>query len=114
MEEIITDQVLIDAGYTKYEKSIFDSSGSECKFQKRVDDEKGKKYFIDVTKWGPWQHAHTGEIVPQNYEFNLCLRDAATDRPVAIKLYGSWTLADVEKRAADFWNMGVWKYYDLF
>ena len=47
----MTDEYLIERGYKKYEPTRFDNESVVARFQKRFDDDFGKKYFIDVLKW---------------------------------------------------------------
>ena len=47
----MTDEYLIEQGYKKYEPTRFDNESVVARFQKRFDDDFGKKYFIDVLKW---------------------------------------------------------------
>ena len=42
---------LEDRGYKRYSPSVIDGEGVTDCFQKRFDDEKGKKYFINVKRW---------------------------------------------------------------
>ncbi len=112
---MVDDKILLDAGYVRFEKNkMFDSEGVECKYQKRFDDENGTKYFITVDKWKPYAHPYTGKQIIGGYEFFIQLSDKETDAPVNIQLFSGWDLDAAEKRAEDFWNMGVWRYYEEF
>ena len=50
-KESLTDQYFINRGYKKYDKTQFDSNMILYNFQKRFDDNKGKKYFIEIHKY---------------------------------------------------------------
>lgn len=55
----MTDDFLLQHGYVKYNPTPFDNKLVVARFQKRFDDEYGKKYFIDVLKW-------SNEFIPVN------------------------------------------------
>lgn len=41
---MVTDEILIEHGYRKYNDTWYNA---DCLFQKRVKDDKGTKYFIN-------------------------------------------------------------------
>lgn len=43
-------KLLVERGYKEYPPGPIDSPSTILNFQKRFDDETGKKYFIDVHK----------------------------------------------------------------
>ena len=47
----MTDEYLVEHGYVKYNPTFFDNESVVARFQKRFDDDFGKKYFINVLKW---------------------------------------------------------------
>ena len=59
------DEYLLERGYKEYlPNPVLDNESIVKKFQKRFDDDFGKKYFIDVTKW-------SHDYVPVNRRDNL-------------------------------------------
>lgn len=45
---MINEDLLLENGYTKYNDNIY---SSEALYQKKIEDEKGIKYFIDIYKY---------------------------------------------------------------
>ena len=109
-----TVEDLLKAGYAEYRPGPLDHESIERKFQKRIDDEVGKKYFINAHKWRDAVHPTTGEKISSPIEFEIQLCDKETGNPVNLLLFGGWTIEDIEKRAEEFWDMGCWKYYEVF
>lgn len=111
----MSDDDLLEKGYIKFKPSKFDSDNVEVLFQKRFDDDIGKKYFITVKKWKAWKHPYTLETFPSVYEYNIQMykkgnRDLALD----LLFHSSWNLIDVEKYTDELWNTGLFEYYELF
>ena len=111
---MVSETTLKEAGYVQFPAIPVDSEGVECHFQKRFDDEIGKKYFITVDKYAPIIHSKTGEPFGPAYEFTMQLCDKVTDAPVNIRMFGGWELDAAEKRAEEIWHMGCWDYYERF
>ena len=44
----MTEEYILSKGYHKEKSSQFDDKAVICRYQKRFDDENGKKYFIDI------------------------------------------------------------------
>lgn len=112
---MITDEVLLNAGYKQFKTGLEFHPTAETGFQKRFDDEIGKKYFITCIKYPAWEHPYMKETFPPSYEFEIQFSDKETNCPVNVLLFAGWEdIESVEKRAEDFWNMGCWKYYERF
>ena len=112
---MITDEVLLNAGYKQFKIGLEFHPTAETGFQKRFDDEIGKKYFITCIKYPAWEHPYMKETIPASYEFEIQFSDKETNCPVNVLLFAGWeNIESVEKRAEDFWNMGCWKYYERF
>ena len=107
----MNENSFLERGYARFSPGPYDSEFVECLFQKRVDDEVGKKYFISVKKYLPFVKDGK-EIASESFEFGINLTDKATDKPVNINLYSGWTIEEAEARAEEFWNMGVWRHYE--
>ena len=48
---VITDEYIKEHGFKEYNPTRFDNDSVILRFQKRYDDNFGKKYFIDILKW---------------------------------------------------------------
>ena len=110
----MTDKELIALGFKEYPPTRFDSDGIEGCFQKRYDDDKGKKYFININKWKEWRHPHTNEVEPPNYEYTSQLYKKNGHDPLNLLFHSSWTLEDVEKYMEALWNTGLFEHYEEF
>ena len=108
----MTDKDFLKQGFHQFPPTQFDSSGVETCFQKRYDDDKGKKYFITVKKWSGWVHPHTGDKVPPGYEYDVQLYKKDDHDAIDLLFHSSWALADVEKYMEQLWNTGLFDYYE--
>lgn len=112
MKEIKSDQEIIEAGYKEYPKSHLDSDGIEKNFQKRFDDNIGKKYFIDIHKWHIMTHPTTGETWGPNYEFTTQLYKKNTKEPINLKFFAGWNINTVEDYCEQLFKTGLFEYYE--
>ena len=106
-----TDMLLEHKGYHEFSPSRFDSDGIDTKFQKRFDDENGKKYFITVDKWREWTHPHTGETFPPAYEFNTQFT-APDDFPINVQCFAGCTIEQAEEMMEKIWQNCGMEYYE--
>lgn len=111
---LMTDLDFLENGFHKFQPTQFDSDGVEACFQKRYDDEVGKKYFITVKKWRPMTHPHTKETFGPGYEYNVQMYKKGSHDAVDILFHSSWTLKDVESYMEQIWNTGLFDYYEEF
>ena len=111
----MTDELFLESGFREFAPGPLDSRGVERCFQKRYDDEDGKKYFITVRKWSEQRHPHTGTVFPECYEYDVQLYHGE-DKGDALdlKFHSSWTLDDVEETLERIWNLGCFEYYERF
>ena len=107
-------EILEQRGYTQYKPTPFDSDGVNCRFQKRFDDAKGKKYFIDAVEWASWRHPHTGDVFPVSYEFETQMYRKDSHSAFDISFHSSWSLDQVEAFVEALFASGVCDYYELF
>ena len=73
-------------GYREYRPTQFDKDVEKC-WQKRFDDDTGKKYFIDAKMYPSWTHPHTGEITPPGFEYEVYFTCGEDERPVRMLFY---------------------------
>lgn len=110
------DDYIMSRGYVRYEPNSFDYPGIVDKFQKRFDDENGKKYFIDVVKYGEITHPVTGEEIPASYEYEVYLKPKKMGCTIKLLLYagvgGSDELTEVEEYVESLFNTGLYEYYE--
>ena len=110
----MVDQELLDRGFMQYKPSEIDHESVEACFQKRYDDEKGKKYFINVKKWASYVHPYSGEIFPESYEYDTQLYKKDDHDAINLLFHSTWSLDDVEDYIEKFWNTGLFDYYEKF
>lgn len=106
----MNDNDILNAGYKEYKPTPFHSEGVTRCFQKRFDDEKGKKYFIDINKWEFPPHPHTGEQIPESYEFETQFNK--NDKPMNITLFNRWEIEEVEQFFEEMWIKMNLDYYE--
>ena len=58
-----SDKELLKNGYKEFKPGPMDNPSVIDCFQKRFDDETGKRYFITVKKWDKLYHPHTHELL---------------------------------------------------
>ena len=108
---MLSDKLFEESGYTEYPRHYFEDEIIEKHYQKRFDDELGKKYFIDVEKFGRC-FLPNGSLIEENYEFNVQFKDKETNKPCNIKLFSGWTIKEAEKKVEEMWQSGLWEYYE--
>lgn len=111
-----TDEYFFNLGYKKYDKSQFDSDITIYNFQKRFDDEKGKKYFIDVHKvsneWFPVSEKNKDRYVPYSYTYSCQLYKKGIHAAVNMEFLSDWTVAQVEDFVEKLFQNGELDYYE--
>ena len=101
----MTDKVLLDSGYREYPLPIGGEYANRF-FQKKIKDEKGIKYYIDV-----FEYELQNEY---NYEFILY---TSTDKfYVKSLLYGfeSLTIEEIESEIEKIWAKCNFNYYEMY
>lgn len=101
---MITDKLLEERGYNKYKDYLYHSDGL---YQKRITDEKGIKYFIDIYKYEP-------EVEAIETEYNVVLISDTENYNLEVTLYGikDMTLDEIEEEVEKIWNSLGCKYYE--
>ena len=111
-----TDDYFLDREYKKYNKTPFQSDMILYNFQKRFDDDVGKKYFIDVHKatnewmreWDKQQSWYT----PYSYTYSCQLYRKDTHAAVDMEFFSSWTIDQVEEFVENLFQSGKLDYYE--
>lgn len=101
---------LLNRGYHRYAPTRFHADGITDCFQKRFDDKKGKKYFINVNKWEGWYHPTTNELFAPAYEYEIVF--TKNGAPIRMLFYSNWTIEDVEVEAERIWATMGYDYYE--
>lgn len=110
---MIDGKNLEEHGYRKYRPTEFDSRFVVARYQKRFDDDIGKKYFIDVLEYDHSDIAQKYDISDRyGNEFELYLTFGDDDKPMKILMYCGWTLEEAEKMAEMMWNNLFANYYE--
>ena len=110
-----SDKELLKNGYKEFKPGPFTNPAVIDCFQKRFDDETGKRYFITVNKWSEVYHPHTHEpLLKAPYEFEVQLYKKDTHDAVNLLFHTSWELKDVEEYAQKLWETGLFDYYEEF
>lgn len=106
------DRDFLNAGFSEYKPGPFDPSGVEKCFQKRYDDELGKKYFITVKKWSEFRHPSTGDVFRCSYEYDVQLYKKEGHDAIDILFHSTWDLSSVEEYLEKLWDTGLFDYYE--
>lgn len=113
----MTDEYILEKGYQQYKPMPYDNEYIVARFQKRFDDEYGKKYFIDVLKWSNdfvpierrdeyWQ--------PYSYEYEVQVSIYEKNNTIDLHFHSDWTLNSVEEFMAEFFEKMRLNYYELW
>lgn len=111
----MTDEYLIERGYKEYKPTQFDNESVVARFQKRFDDDFGKKYFIDVLKWS---HDYVPKYrrdkwwKPYTYCYETQLTFGEEENALNFEFFSSWALEDVEKFMENFFEKMKPNYYE--
>lgn len=101
---MMTEKVLINAGYNEVPVPVVEQYANRF-FQKKVKDDKGIKYFIDVYEY---------EISDEyNYEFKLVTQKDKFWVRTTIYSIENMTLEEIEKEIEDIWKKCKFNYYQL-
>lgn len=115
-KESLTDQYFINRGYKKYDKTQFDSNMILYNFQKRFDDNKGKKYFIEIHKYtNEWMRDFDKQqewYKPYTHTFSCQLYKKDTHAPVNMEFFSDWTIEQVEEFVERLFQNGELDYYE--
>ena len=106
-KKIMTDEYLLERGYAQYKPTQFDNESVVARFQKRFDDDFGKKYFIDVLKW-----SHDYVPVsrrdkwwkPFTYHYETQVSMFEGEKALNLEFFSDWTLEEVEKFMEDMFE----------
>ena len=114
MKNKMTDEYLLERGYKKYPPTYY-SNYVVAMFQKRFDDDFGKKYFINVLKWS---HDYVPTCrrdewwEPFSYEYEVQVTMSENDNGLDLKFHSSWTLEEVEIFIEEFFEKMKPNYYE--
>ena len=116
----MTDQDFIQRGFKQFPPTPYlDPDGIETHFQKRYDDETGKRYFITVNKWKPNVDPRTGMVWPSNYEYEVYFakrdnngKGGLGEKAIKILLYAGWNVDEVEEYVQKLFETGLFDYYE--
>lgn len=113
----MTDEYLLERGYKEYEPTLYDDDYIVSRFQKRFDDNVGKKYFINAIKWSQ-------EFIPECrrdswwepfiYEYEVHITMSEEENPLNLHFLSSWTPEGIEEFMEDFFNRMKPNYYETW
>lgn len=113
----MTDQDFIQRGFKQFPPIPYiDPDGIETRFQKRYDDEIGKRYFITVNKWRAIKDSRIPDgIWPSSYEYEVYFQKDDGDggtKAIKILLYAGWDIDEVEEYVQKLFETGLFEYYE--
>ena len=108
---IICDETLLMSGYKEFEKPVWVNEFVYKFYQKRIEDEKGTRYFINVYTYYDEENGLT------DYEFRLQTESLANENKCfcGVNLYGfdyEMTITDIETKIEVLWNALGGIYYE--
>lgn len=107
----MTDEYILSKGYKEFKPTQIDSPNVIKCFQKRFDDDKGKKYFITIKKWD-WREFHGEDMPDYSYELGTQLYKKDFHYPLNLTFFSGWTVDDVENHLEEIWNPDIYDYYE--
>lgn len=113
----MNDEYILDRGYKSYDPTWFDNETTVKRFQKRFDDEFGKRYFIDILKlsnlYVPESHRNDyWEPFSYIYQTQITMHEEA--KPLNFEFFSDWTLEEVEDFMKKFFERMRPNYYELW
>lgn len=107
----MTTETLIENGYKKHEVPYLNEYAKEF-YQKKIKDEKGTKYFIDVYIY------EYEPFLTNNVHFEFILTTTKEDSyALKIQVYAisdTMRLEDIENKLEEMWVNGNFDYYELY
>ena len=94
--------------YKRYDPSIVDGDCVKNLYQRRFDDDIGKKYYITIKDW---DFTRYGNPLIQ-YEATAQLYIGEDRDPIDLSFSGNLDLDDVEKMVEKFWRDNNCEYYE--
>lgn len=113
----MTDEYLLERGYKEYPTLPFDSNFVVARYQKRFDDNIGKKYFINAVKHSWYdvpEHKRNKWWVPFTYEYEVQVTMFEEEKPINLQFFSGWSLEEVETFMAEFFNKMYPNYYEIW
>lgn len=112
----MTDDFLLERGYKKYGRSIYDNDYVVTRFQKRFDDDFGKKYFINIIKisnnFVPEHLRRKEGWEPYTYSYEVQVTQSASENALNLEFYPDWKLEDVEEFMESMFEKMKLNYYE--
>lgn len=102
---------LVPLGFHEYSPTRFDSSGVCICFQKRYDDERGKKYFLNAKVY---DFTFTDKV-RENYHisFSCQLYQKGTHDALNIEFI-DWNIDQIEKFVDNLFDTGMLEHYETW
>lgn len=105
-----------ERGYHQFKpSSLHNPNISRC-WQRRFEDDVGKKYFIDINEWDNAEmkaHMSHPENCPDfSYEYELQMYAKDTHDAINLTFLSSWDIERVEAFVEKLWATGEFDYYE--
>lgn len=107
------DNYIIEKGYYEFSPPATKPDSVVRAFQKRFDDETGKKYFITVYKWD-WSRFYREDMPIFSYEIETQLYKKDSHYPIDLTFFSGWNIDEVEEHLEKMWNTEDYDYYEEF
>lgn len=106
------EKYILEKGYKEFKPTQIHSDRTSKCFQRRFDDDIGKKYFININKndWKGLLHKEVEDSYIYEYEVQLYSKD--THDAINMLFHSSWTLDQVEEFVENMFQSGTLDYYE--
>ena len=104
----MNNEYFVYKGYKRYDPTPFDNSSIVDRFQKRFDDDFGKKYFIDVIKWDNSfvpEYARGDYWKRYTYVYEVQVSFGEKEKALNLEWFSDWTLEEVEEFMEKFFEI---------
>lgn len=104
---MIGEEELLELGYKRYPGDQIIHPGSDFFYQKRVDDERGQKYFVNLYHYSA-AHYPNGSTVPANW-----MAEMRTDDPfLTFQIHYAQSIERVEELCERFFTQMGCSYHE--
>ena len=107
-----TVEKLLERGYVRYKPSRIDGECVTDLYQKRFDDEGGKKYFITVKRWDLSRFNDALHEYEPSLEYHVQLYAEKTHAALDLTFFKDWEIEAVEAETERIYSTGAYERYE--
>lgn len=107
-----TVEKLLERGYRRFSPSPIDGECVTDLYQKRFDDDGGKKYFITVKRWDFSRLDEGRNGIGPSLEYKVQLYAKETHAALDLTFFKDWEIEDVEAETERIYSTGPFERYE--